>query len=145
MITTGSHTPLHYNLYLDLASCGSGTTPFFRLQIFREQVLDEGTAQKKRSKTQKAIKDSRYILCKKRHIHSVHTYYSLLCINSMMSIKSTSLFLSQKPLTSYDTYKSRHIYGVSHSSKFHIWVYLNTHCRTKDEAWQKTTVFVFGT
>lgn len=31
------------------------------------------------------------------------TYYWLLCISSMRSGKSTSLFLSQKPLISYDT------------------------------------------
>jgi len=30
----------------------------------------------------------------------ITTYNSLLCMSSMMSLNSTSLFLSQKPLTS---------------------------------------------
>lgn len=35
--------------------------------------------------------------------HVTVTYNSLLCISSMMSLNSTSLFRSQNPLTSYDT------------------------------------------
>lgn len=39
------------------------------------------------------------------------TYYSLLCMSSMRSGKSTSRFRSQKPLISYDTWGDTRCYG----------------------------------
>lgn len=37
------------------------------------------------------------------------THSSLLCISSMRSVNSTSRLRSQKPSTSYDTYKARKV------------------------------------
>lgn len=97
----GTGIELRLNSDLDLwASCGR---PAFlvHVQVFREQAMNEGTVQ---TKSKDFICVISFSKTEGKHNMEPETYNSLLCMSSMRSGKSTSRFLSQKPLISYDTW-----------------------------------------
>lgn len=91
---------------------GCGRSAFFvSVEVFRKQAADEVTV-KRNNLFQLSLRFQtmldhytsvrRSILI--NTVCTIYTYCSLLCISAMRSVKSTSLFLSQKPLMSYDTW-----------------------------------------
>lgn len=118
--------------HLDLTAGGGRTPSLLRLQVLREQRSDERTDKIHAYVTLTVIVRTYCILLipdpnidlvptwtlkpglnlnhLKAELFSLRwfwTYNSLPCISSMMSLNNTSLFLSQKPLTSYDTWAGR--------------------------------------
>lgn len=87
--------------HLDLwARCGRPAL-FVCVQIFREQASDEITEEQSNISEHILFIDVTQIKSL-----LLETHNSLLCMSSMRSGKSTSLFLSQNPLISYDTWRN---------------------------------------